>query len=313
VEIRPPHHTLPLEWQLPCSERIIRHVEGIKAMATVTSAGSGHLRTSHTDGRINGSVSLGELLRGAREARGLTLERIAQETRIPQRHLEALEHGDLSAAPPGFYQRAELRAYARVVGLDTEVALAKLQSALKPVEAPVVPREVAKAGRSPRPQTLALIAVAVVAVSLAAAGLSRALVQPAPAPAVASDPIPAATPVVADRDGSPDAAGSTGNQPAQAAASAAAPDAAAQGTPAALERPAPVGSVTELVVTTTPAGARVTVNGIGWGVTPVTIQHMTPGDKRIRVSKEGYASQEQVLRIGEGQRQALDLQLDATP
>jgi hypothetical protein len=67
--------------------------------------------------------------------------------------------------------------------------------------------------------------------------------------------------------------------------------------------------VTELVVTTQPAGARVTVNGIGWGVTPVTIHHMPPGDKRIRVSKEGYASEERVLRFDGRRRQALDIQL----
>lgn len=311
AEISPPHYALALEWQLPCSERIIRHVEGIKAMATITSAGSAHLRTSLTDGRINGSASLGELLRRAREARGLTLERIAQETRIPQRHLEALEHGDLSAAPAGFYQRAELRAYARAVGLDTEVAIAKLQSALKPVEVAGVPREIAKASALPRPQTLALIALAIVALVVAAASLRRAVVQPEPASVIASDPAPAAAPSVTGGDGSPDAAASSGIQPAQAAASDAGSDAIVQ--PAAPEVAAPLSSVTELVVTTTPPGARVTVNGIGWGVTPVTIHHMPAGDKRIRVSKEGYASQEQVLRISAGQQQTLDLQLDATP
>ena len=279
-------------------------------MATVTSAGSGHLRTSLKDGRINGSASLGELLRGAREARGLTLERIARETRIPQRHLEALEHGDLSAVPAGFYQRAELRVYARAVGIDTEVAIAKLQSALKPVEAPGATRELAKASSLPRPQTLVLIALAIVAVVVAAASLRRAITQPEPASAIASDPVPAAAPVVADGDRSPDAAASTGSQPAQAAPGS---EPAVQSTPVAPEVPAPVSSVTELVVTTTPAGARVTVNGIGWGVTPVTIQHMPAGDKRIRVSKEGYASQERVVAISAGQRQTLDLQLDATP
>jgi hypothetical protein len=71
-------------------------------------------------------------------------------------------------------------------------------------------------------------------------------------------------------------------------------------------------SVTELVVTTEPAGARVTVNGIAWGVSPVTIRHMPPGDKRIRVTKEGYASQERVLRLDEGRPRALDISLEDT-
>jgi hypothetical protein len=79
------------------------------------------------------------------------------------------------------------------------------------------------------------------------------------------------------------------------------------------ETPAAAGAVTELVVTTQPAGARVTVNGIGWGISPVTIRYLPPGDKRIRVSKEGYATEERVLQIGEGQRRALDIELATAP
>ena len=280
-------------------------------MATVTSAGSGHLRTPHTDGRINGSVSLGELLRGAREARGLTLEGIASETKIPQRHLEALEHGDLSMSSAGFYQRAELRAYARAVGVDTEVAIAKLRTALEPAEPSSAPREIAGTRNSTRPQTLALIALAVVAVVVAAATLGRTISQPA-ASAVTRDAVSAATPIVEDRGASPDAAVSTGNPPAPAAPVAPVTD-AVQNAIAVPETAAPASSITELVVTTEPAGARVTVNGIGRGISPVTIAHLPAGEKRIRVSKEGYASEERVLRIDEGRRQVLDIQLNSAP
>lgn len=279
-------------------------------MATVTSAGSGDLRASHSDSGIDRSVGFGELLRHARESRGLTLERIARETKIPQRHLEALEHGDLGPNPAGFYQRAEVRAYARAVGLDQELALAQLRSASKPAEAPSAPREIATPRESTRPRPLGLIALAVVA--LGAAALGRAIWQSAPASEVRSDAVSAAAPVVAGRDASPDTPASTGNSPAQAA-SVAASDTGVQGTIASPDTPAPASSVTELAVTTQPAGARVTVNGIGWGVSPVTIHHMPPGDKRIRVSKEGYASEERVLRVGVGQRQTLDIQLNSAP
>jgi hypothetical protein len=77
--------------------------------------------------------------------------------------------------------------------------------------------------------------------------------------------------------------------------------------------PPSAANATELVVTTTPAGARVTVNGIAWGISPLTIRHLPPGEKRIRVTKEGYGSQERVLRVDEGQRQALDFPLENTP
>ena len=281
-------------------------------MATVTSAGSGDLRASHSDSGIHRSAGFGELLRHARESRGLTLERIARETKIPQRHLEALEHGDLGPSPAGFYQRAEVRAYARAVGLDQELALAQLRSALKPAEAPSASPEIATPRESTRPRTLGLIALAVVAVALGAAAFGRAISQSAPASGVRSDAVSAAVPVASGRDASPDTTASTGNSSAQAA-SVAASDAGVQGRIASPDTPAPASSVTELVVTTQPAGARVTVNGIGWGISPVTIHHMTPGDKRIRVSKESYASEERVLRVGEGQRQTLDIQLNAAP
>jgi hypothetical protein len=45
----------------------------------------------------------------------------------------------------------------------------------------------------------------------------------------------------------------------------------------------------------------------------VTIRYLPPGAKRIRVSKEGYATEEQVLQIGEGQQRALDIELATVP
>ena len=42
-------------------------------------------------------LSLGELLRRAREARGLTLRRVEADTKIRRSHLDALERDDLVA------------------------------------------------------------------------------------------------------------------------------------------------------------------------------------------------------------------------
>jgi hypothetical protein len=53
----------------------------------------------------------------------------------------------------------------------------------------------------------------------------------------------------------------------------------------------------ELIVSTEPAGGRVTVNGIGWGITPLTIRYLPLGAKRIRVTKDGYAVEERVVRL----------------
>jgi len=243
------------------------------------------------------SNSLGEMLRSARELRGLTLERVARETKIPQRHLEAFERDNLTAVPSGFYQRAELRTYAQAVGLDQRLALAELESALAPVDA----RETrenrgGQASMSPLPYIVAAVA----GIAVIAALFGRASVEPAPQlePQVET---PAAT----------DSAPTPGTLTSEIAASSVAPQVAADPTQAAA--PVPARSVTALVVTTQPEGARVTVNGIGWGASPATIQYLEPGQKRIRVSKEGFVAVERVLQIDEGRRLTLDIRLEPAP
>jgi len=63
---------------------------------------------------------VGEQLRAAREARGLTLEEVAAETRIPQRHLATIEEGNFAALPARTYAIGFARNYAKMVGLDDD-------------------------------------------------------------------------------------------------------------------------------------------------------------------------------------------------
>jgi hypothetical protein len=67
------------------------------------------------------------------------------------------------------------------------------------------------------------------------------------------------------------------------------------------------------VVITDPPGARVTVNGIGWGTTPATVRYLPAGEKRVRVSMEGYAATEQVISVVPGESRALEIPLTAAP
>mgnify|MGYP000303661911 CR=1 FL=1 len=60
----------------------------------------------------------GDRLRAAREARRLDLSHIAAETRIPIRHLEAIEAGAYDTLPSRTYAIGFARSYARSVGLD---------------------------------------------------------------------------------------------------------------------------------------------------------------------------------------------------
>src|SRR5688572_6357864 len=342
------------------------------AMVTVTTGSTGDGSTSIAS-HVDTGASLGELLRQARERKGLTLEKLALETRIPRRHLEALEHDNLTVMPGEFYQRAQIRMYARAVGLDQKLVLAYFDSMFKSVEVREPPREIPvpreSIGRSTYVvMTLGIVTV-VVLLGRAIAERPEAPVQQSEAqPAVDSVPPPVPTTPVASTDAvpprseqpvavapsspraeslPPPAVVKTGSTPAAVttpdvrtpapteqatapAVKAAAP--VAQAVPPDVKAATPVvqaaspdaqaaatetrpvaGPAGALVITTEPAGARVTVNGIGWGLSPVTIPYLPPGDKRIRVSKEGYNAQERVLRVAEGQRQSIDVRLDGEP
>lgn len=62
--------------------------------------------------------STGQLLRRAREQKGLSLEDIAKKTRIPHRHLASIESGDFDALPGRTYAIGFAKSYARTVGLS---------------------------------------------------------------------------------------------------------------------------------------------------------------------------------------------------
>jgi cytoskeletal protein RodZ len=63
---------------------------------------------------------LGEVLRAAREAKGVDLVRVERETKIRERYLAALEGGDYRDLPGAVYTRGFLRNYAAYLGLDPE-------------------------------------------------------------------------------------------------------------------------------------------------------------------------------------------------
>lgn len=62
--------------------------------------------------------TVGERLRAAREKMGLSLEDLAAQTRIPQRHLESIERADWDALPAPTYTTGFAKSYASAVGLD---------------------------------------------------------------------------------------------------------------------------------------------------------------------------------------------------
>ncbi len=69
--------------------------------------------------------SIGTYLRRTREARGLSLDEIADATRISLQSLEALEEGRFERLPGEPFVRGFLRSYARALGMRGDEVIAR--------------------------------------------------------------------------------------------------------------------------------------------------------------------------------------------
>ena len=62
-----------------------------------------------------------------RERRGLSLETLCVETKVQQRHFEALEGEDYRALPGGVFRRGIVRAYLTAMGLEEQEWMQRFQ------------------------------------------------------------------------------------------------------------------------------------------------------------------------------------------
>jgi cytoskeletal protein RodZ len=148
-------------------------------------------------------------LRAAREAAKMSLADVAAKTRIPQRHLEAIERDDYNALPSATYGVGFARAYARAVGADEVAIAAAVRAQLEHggrVRSEYQAFEPADPARVP-PRTLAWTAAIVALLILGGYALWRATLRggadttpevvsasPSPAPAQPKAVAPAAAP-----------------------------------------------------------------------------------------------------------------------
>jgi len=75
-----------------------------------------------------GSITVGEFgkkFRKARESKELTLEAVSNVTKISARMLQAIEEEDFDRLPGGVFNKGFIRAYAKHLGLDPEIAIAE--------------------------------------------------------------------------------------------------------------------------------------------------------------------------------------------
>ena len=67
---------------------------------------------------IKDLVAIGEQLKEAREAKNLSLEDIAQRTKLRKDQVKAIEEGNFSNLPPMAYVKGFVKLYSKAVGLD---------------------------------------------------------------------------------------------------------------------------------------------------------------------------------------------------
>lgn len=166
-------------------------------------------------------ATLGEKLREAREARGLTLREVADNTRISVRHLEAIEADDYRPLPGGVFNKGFIKAFARYVGVDENEALSDYMrqvnqqgTAAADDETPISRRHEVFVGDEPRRPFLTVV-LALIILGLLTWGVIAALqwyqnrnnqiaaVTPTPTPAASNSNIatPTPTPVVSAASG----------------------------------------------------------------------------------------------------------------
>lgn len=87
---------------------------------------------------------LGERLRQAREAAGLSLRDMERRTKIPITALEALERNDFSRLPGGIFGRSFVRSYALEVGFEPDATIAEFLEALEQEEREKAERRAAR-------------------------------------------------------------------------------------------------------------------------------------------------------------------------
>jgi cytoskeletal protein RodZ len=145
--------------------------------------------------------TIGERLKAAREEKGLSLEDIAAQTRIPQRHLESIEASHWDNLPAPTYTLGFAKSYATAVGLDRAEIGDQLREEMGGQRFTTSQAEVFEAADPARTMPKWLVIGAILAVVILVAAMSwlnRRALEPdeaaSPAASTPAAPSPAAQP-----------------------------------------------------------------------------------------------------------------------
>ncbi|CAK6472495.1 helix-turn-helix domain-containing protein [Peribacillus simplex] len=89
-------------------------------------------------------TELGNRLKEAREAKGLSLEDLQELTKIQKRYLIGIEEGNYSMMPGKFYVRAFIKQYCEAVGLDPEEIFEQYKNEIPSVYSEELPEQLSR-------------------------------------------------------------------------------------------------------------------------------------------------------------------------
>ena len=132
-------------------------------------------------------ATLGEALKAVREERGLTLDDVAETTRVRRAYLEAIEAMRLDVLPSRPFTIGYIRAYASALGLDPDSAVERFKAEEPVLDEPLpnpvgVPEE-----KDPRVAAFLIGAIVIIAAIMVWNIAQRAMMAGAPPPPRAAD------------------------------------------------------------------------------------------------------------------------------
>ena len=244
----------------------------------------------------NTDIKVGEFLHRERLARNITLDVVEARTKISRHLLEDLEDNNLRSWPrERFYRENFLRAYAAAIGLDARHVIDRFRREF-PLADPL-PTPVPQA-RRPRPTWLMISASAAAAFIIGFVAIYRQMGEQS-SEAPTSEPVGAATAgVETNPNGPADVAKSAAVKPEPLSPAPVPP-----AEPVVTDVPEETGNIEgELVISSTPPGAHVTVNGIGRGRTPLRVQFLPAGTYTIRFVESGHQMEQRRVTITRDRR-----------
>ena len=260
------------------------------------------------------ALGIGERLRSAREALGLSLEEIEGATHIRRAYLQALENEDFEALPGPVYAKGFLRSYAAYLGLPPRELLelypggpTSLVHHRSPVEVRITPAKPVSRVHRVVTGVIAILAAGILALGYIVYGQIRQFMEsPSVPPERASPTVRATAPAQAPVPGQSPAVTAAPAQgtPGQRAGPSEHPSASPASPPAASPAP-PTTTTSSLLRVIATANDRSWVRAAADGTT-IFEGFMSAGDKQI-----WDATRQLTVRVGNAS--AIDFSVNGRP